>query len=192
MTHHKIVAQAFDYFYSKVYRGKHFRLDLTNQRHLTQIDNFAKMIARHFQLPEIGINSLLTYLSFAFSYWHDKKTKRDISLGWIIGKKTFTRWIERKDGSDFYTEKFLREYGVDISLIHQQLAESQVTQDIDAAEEIEKERFEGSARLYHCIQTTTLYHHKSEICLLCCNKVSCKKFLKRVSFSTYRNRGYVK
>lgn len=192
MDYYKVVSRAFDYFYNKVHK-KHFKLDLSVNKHQTKIDNFVKLIAQQFGLHGVGLNLILEYFSFAFAYWSEKNTKRPISLNWIIGKKTFNRWLDRKQGTDYYTEKFLYNNEIDIALLHQQLVEDNCDLDsneLSADEEIEKARFNGEAKLYNCLRNTTLYNHKSQHCILCVNKSTCKNMLKSLSPRVYRQRGY--
>ena len=190
MNYYKAVSRLFDYFYNKVYKSN-FKLNLDQVGQRKMVDNFVKVLATQFNIQSVGINTLLEFFSFSFAYWSTKTTKRRISLGWIIGKKTFNRWIERKDGVDYYTDKFLLEYGVDLTLLRQELFEQETNDHgLDPAEELEKFRFEGEMKLYNCLQHTTLYHHRSLHCLHCCNRITCKRLLRNTLPQLYRRRGY--
>lgn len=199
MNYHSTVSELFNYFYYKIYKNANFKLDLAVNKQHTQVDNFIKLLAKHHPLPSVGVNFLIDYFCFAFHYWSDKDTKRKISLGWIIGKKTFKRWLERSDNYQYWYFKFLHEYDINLDQLRLQLANSEAIHSfeneaekngLDPAEELEKVRFTGEARLYNCLQHTTLYHHKSGTCLSCPNKRECKSLL-RVKFPiTYAKRDY--
>lgn len=195
MNHRKAVVKLYNYFYSKIYKTP-FSLDLSQAKQEKMVDNFIKLLANQLGLHSIGINTFIDIFSFSFAYWNTKATKRRISLNWIIGKKTVTRWLEKKDGQNFYTDKFLLEYGIDLSLLKQQLYELEnkelTSQGLDPAEELEKLRFEGEAKLYNCLQHTTLYHHRSLNCLGCSNRSVCKGLLRTTAPQVYKRRGYSK
>lgn len=194
MDYRKTVVRLYEYFYQKKYK-RSYKIDLDQAGQRKLIDNFIKLLASQVGLNSIGYNIICDQISYAFGYWNSKKTKRDISLNWIIGKKTVNRWLERKEGTDYYTEQFLFENSIDLSSLKQQLAEqdSQEEQPIlNPAEELEKTRFKGAAQLYHCSQFTTLYHHKSLNCLKCSNRSACKKLLKDTNPRLFSKRGYIR
>lgn len=194
MNYHNAVVRLYEHFYNKKYKS-HFKVDLDKAGQRKLVDNFIKLLAQQFGIHSVGYNMICDAISYSFSYWSSKNTKRTISLNWIIGKKTITRWLERKEGTDYYTEQFLFENSIDLSSLKQQLAEQDVQEDkpiLDPSEELEKARFTGQAQLYHCSQFTTLYHHKSIICLKCGNRAACKKLLKDTKPRLFSKRGYVK
>ena len=190
MDYHKLVQKLFDYFYYKVHK-KHFKLDLDLNNHRKLINNFVKLLAQHYQLPSIDVNFLILYFSFTWEYYSNKHLKRNVSLNWIIGKKTFKRWLDRKDSATYYNNKFLKEYEINLNQLKQDLHEDQSEAiGLDPAEELEKKRFTGDAILFNCLLVTTLYNHKSLICLQCEHKKMCKSLLKSTYPRIYKNRGY--
>ena len=196
MNYHKAVVKLFNHYYNKIYRGANYQLDLeTNNQHKV-VDSFVKLMSQQFGLQSVGINTLLSFFNYSFHYWSTKKTVRRISLNWIIGKKTFKRFLEKKEGENYYIDKWLLENDVDVDSLKQQLHELEnkelTSQGLDPAEELEKLRFEGEAKLYNCLQHTTLYHHRSVNCLTCMNRVACKRLLKNISPQLYKRRGYIK
>lgn len=195
MDYHKAVVKLYDHYYNKIYKGANHRLDLSINNQAKVVDSFVKLLSTQIGLPSVGLNTLLDFFQFSFYFWSTKRTKRRISLNWIIGKKTFKRWVEKKDGQDYYTDKWLLENNIDLNLLRQQLYEQEhqdlTTQGLDAAEELEKLRFGGEARLYHCLHNTTLYHHRSLHCLGCSNRRVCKGLLRTTSPQVYKRRGYI-
>lgn len=191
-AYYKAVAKLFDYFYNKLYRQASYKLDINQGYQKKMIDSFIILIGTQFQLPGVGVNYLIEYFCFSFHYWFNKSTSRKITLGWIIGQKTFKRWLDRSEGVDYYTAKFLKEHSIDIALVKQQLFELEDKRgQLDPSEELEKLRFDGEARLYHCFQHTTLYNHKSLNCIRCLQKTACKKLLKTTAPLIYKERGYL-
>jgi hypothetical protein len=191
MDYHDTVSKIFDYFNYKRYKNANYKLDLSRNKQHKQVDNFIQLFSKHYPLPSIGINLLVDYFSFAFEYWSNKETKRNVSLGWIIGKKTFQRWLEHSDHSAYFNRKFFLEYDINIDQLKQDLFASEtVLPDLDHVEELEKQRHDGVARFYHCVQYTTLYNHRSGICLLCSQRTDCKILLKTKYPITYKKRGY--
>lgn len=191
MSHEKMVVKLFDYFYNKIYKTN-FRLDLSIANQQKQLDSFIKMLSVYYpSLDGIGINHLISYMSFAFFSYSDKNLKRKISLNWIIGKKTFAKWFDQAEGHKYYVDQWLKENNILIDQLRQDLVEEQLMeQKLDPAEEIEKIRFAGDARLYNCIQNTTLYNHRSINCIGCEEKFTCKILLNSKYPKLFKSRGY--
>ncbi len=186
----KTVCKLFDHFYQKIYKNN-YKLDLSINNQLKQVNNFVDLLIQQFGLNAVGTNLILDYICFSFHYWHSKNTKRNISLNWIIGKKTFKRWVDRKSGNNYYTQQWLNEMGINLDYLRQEIFEQELQhKGLDPAEEIEKLRFHGDARLAHCIQFTTMYHHKSINCLGCESKSTCKKLLSINRPQLFKARGY--
>lgn len=191
MDYHKTVSIIFDYFNYKLFRNANKKLNLTD-RNRKMIDNFINRLSKHYPAASIGTNFLLDYFSFTFDYWSDKEgLKRDLTLEWIIGKKAILRFLEKRDSYQYFYNKFLLEYDINLDQLRLKITEEeQIDAGLDPAEELEKRRFSGEARLYNCLQHTTLYNIKSGTCLACPDKYTCKNLL-RVKFPrTYEKRGY--
>lgn len=186
-----LVEQIYNLFYRKFYKKPHWKLDGKLNKNSLQIQNFVDLLARHYNLESISVNFLINYLAWSFNRRYGQITKRDISLNWIIGKKTFQKFLEKKDEEAYYTEQFVNEIGVDVEQLKFELHEKGVeAQGLDPAEELDKERFSGDVRLANCLQWTTLFNHRSQICMTCENKLSCKRLLKSTFPRIYKKRGY--
>lgn len=192
MNFEQVCVKLFDYIYQKVYRGTHFKLDLSISNQKKILENFNKLVCNHLNMPEgyIPINYLIDYYCYSFSIFANKDLKRKISMNWIIGKKTFKKWKEKKEEQMYYVDKFITEYNINIDDLRSSLHEGKEPDNVDQTEEIEKLRFHGEARLYNCIQNTTLYNHRSINCIGCENRTVCKKLLKTKFPKTYKKRGY--
>lgn len=189
MDLHKKVPVLFDYFYRKIYKTAGFKLDVSG-RNGKYVDSFVQLLSKQYRIESIGINFLVDYFAFAFEYWSNKKTKRHITLGWIIGKKTFQRWLVKSDNYKYFVNKFLQDYDVILSVLMTDLIDEELIRGLDPAEEKEKLRFTGAARLYNCWHYTTLYNHRSGTCMICPLKIDCKKLLKLKFPNSYKKRGY--
>lgn len=186
-----LIEKIYTEFYRKFYNRPSFKMSLELNRASRQIDNFIALLLRHYQLESISINLLTSYIAWSFSRRFGQITKRDISLGWILGPKTFKKWLDKKEEEIYYTDIFINEIGINLDQLKQELHEEEIIQqNLDVSEELEKSRFKGEAQLFHCFQFTTLYNHRSSICISCENKTTCKRLLKEKFPRTFKKRGY--
>lgn len=193
--HYSMVHFLYELFYKKFYTNKNYKFIPTEDA-LKKIEKFIILLDKQYKLETISLNFLISYFIFQFNYWSDLKIKsfnERISLSFIIGSKAFERWISRDQNFDWtlYTFKFTEKYGISISYIKDFFSEQEISQ-LNKAEEIEKKRFSNTERgLLNCIERTTLFNHKSQICLLCKDKCDCKKLLKDNYYQIFIQRGYV-
>lgn len=191
MDYYNMVCKSFDFFHRKLYKT-HYKLDLSVNNQKKQVENFIKLISNHYQLPSVGINFIVDYFFFSFAHWSNMKTKRPITLNWIIGKKMFERWLDKNGGQDYHAREFLKEYDIDLLQLKQDIAFQEIEdKGLNVAEEIEKQRLSGQARLFNCLHNTTLYHHKSKNCVMCICSRSCKELLHQSDPTLFSQRGYV-
>lgn len=192
---HKYIKVLFEHFYSKVHRHS-YNLGLDRYINQKLIHSFEQHLQQYVNEQTIGINLLIDYFAFAFGYYSDKKLQRNISLNWIIGKKMIKRFFERQEGWDYYTQKFLHEYQVNVDELKSRLQEQETKEEKDylkihKSEELEKARTpDTEARVYSCLNTTTLFNHRSTICVMCHQKVFCKQLLRKTNQNLYEKRGY--
>lgn len=190
MNLHLLTERLYNHFYSKFYQ-RQFKLDLKLNKNAQLIDNFIALLARHYQLESISLNFLINYLAWSFNRRFGQITKRDISLAWIIGKSTVKKYLERKEEEVYYSDQFLAKIGVNVDELRKEIVGiDELNERLNISEENEKKRFEGEARLFHCLQFTTLYNHKSLVCLKCANKTHCKSLLKIHYPRIFKSRGY--
>lgn len=188
MDYHKVITRLFEYFYYKVF-NKHYKLDLDINNQKKLVDNFLKLLGQQYGLPSIGVDWLITYFVFSFNYWRDKNIKRPLTLNWIIGKKMFKKFVDKDEHSDYFCGRFTMECDIDTNALRQELNEDESEYN-NHSEELEKRRFTGEGRLHNCIINTTLYNHRSKICIMCTQKVDCKQILKKINLQLYKKRGY--
>lgn len=190
MNYHKAIQKLYVFFYYKVYKQAGHRFQDT-EANKALIDNFIKMLGNYYGIHSIGINWLIEYFCFTFAVREGQDTKRNISLNWLIGKKMFDRWLKRPDESSWQYQKFLTEYSINPDQIKNELYEEEMVEmKLDPMEEREKGRLIGDGQLYNCSLHTTMYNHRSVICLTCDNKILCKKMLREKFPRLYKSRGY--
>ncbi len=195
MDKEKVVVKLFEHFYNKVYKDNFkIDLDLNNQRQL--VKNFVELLMKQYTYNTVGINFMIDVFAFGFSYYSDKLLKRKISLNWIIGKKLLKRFKERKDGTDYHTSNFLREYDINVDELRSSLIVQESEFDylsLNKVEEATKGRMpDTEGRLYNCMRDTTMFNHRSPICITCHSKVTCKRILSELSPMVFKRRGYEK
>jgi hypothetical protein len=188
----KQITILFDYFYNKVYKAN-FKLDLSKNNQMKMVDNFIALLAKQYGIDCINATFLIEYFLHSFSYFTQLDTKRNISLGWIIGKKMVKRFEEKNKHASFFSRNFANEYNINILQLQQQLFEEENEEiGLSTHEELEKQRFYGVAKLYNCLQNTTMYNHKSKICMVCDQRSDCKNLLLKKNPKLYTKRGYNK
>jgi len=191
MTQRKMIAHIFDYFYNRIYKTT-FKLDESVNNQGKLIDNFLKLLSVYYPGTEgLGSSFFIQYFSWCFAQRVSQITQRKISLNWIIGKKMFNNFVNRNTDGDYYVDNFLREYDIIIDDLKSELHEEElINNKLDPAEENEKLRFYGEARLFNCLINTTLYNHRSVNCISCEMKKECKTLLQKKFPKTYKKRGY--
>jgi len=188
----------FEYFISKVSGYQNFEAKL-HAREKVAVSNFAYFLMGRYGEGSIGPYLLYHYFVFQFEYWRTKKTREGegrAQIRWVVGEKAFNRWL-RKDSDYWYfcTEGLLKKH-VDIkySDVIGLLGKTEIGFDyveVKMYEEVEKQRYFNTTKGFmHDILNTTLYNHKSELCLGCKNKESCKELLKTNYRKIYDDRGY--
>jgi len=188
----RAIRKLYNFFYYKIYR-KNFDLDLSIGKQRQMVESFCKLLAQQFPHGDVGNEFLISYFCWAFFSWKDRITKRPISLGWIIGKKMFAKWKEKNEGIDYHMHKWLKENDIILDNLRADLHEDEVLiERLDQAEELEKLRFHGEARLYNCLMHTTLYNHRSINCIGCENRSVCKGLLAKQYPNIFKKRGYSK
>jgi hypothetical protein len=191
----KYIVKLFEHFYNRVYRTN-FKLDLSINNQAKMVQNFAKALSRYFVPDAIGVNFLIDYFASSFHYFATKNLKRKISLNWVVGPKFLKRYATRKDGVDYYTSEWLRENQINIDELRAILInddEDVVTNylKLDSFEELTKSRVaDTEARLFNCFESTTMYNHRSSVCLTCHQKTVCKRLLLKLNPVLYNKRGY--
>lgn len=189
----EIIKELYEYFYFKTLY-KPYTLDLLRERNSKFVTNFLINLDKFVSLETVGVNLLIDYFSYSFAYYSSLDTQRDISLNWIIGKKMIKRFFGEKTGGwDYHVDNFLREHQISKDEIRSKLVvqEEKSYLKVHPSEESEKSRVpDTEARIYNCLNYTTLFNHRSIICLTCHQKIFCRQILKKTNPDLYAKRGY--
>ena len=191
MNHKQAIIDLYELFYKEFTGNKSFRLDLNRNKQEVKIDNFIKNIGKYYNINSIGIDFLVRYFLFQFYYWKDKNTNRKIQIEWVIGKKALERFL--RNGFNEKFEFFIhKENDIDFSEIYHKFAVTKYQPDFN--EESERERmekkrfFNTEAGLVNCLENTSLYNPKSDICNQCNFVGDCKELLKQNYYKLYKAR----
>lgn len=192
--------------------NKRYTLIYTSKEQ-TLLENFLKILEDNYELNSLGGDFFLDYFLFHFCFWSDvkkgksNKTSRsgiwDTSipmLNWIVGKKGFERWKNKKDNWKFW----VRKNGITIpnDLLFAKNTLESLTKKINVKmandkvyvnfkpehfellndfEEQDKELFHNTEfGLVNCSQNTSLYNRKSSWCVKCRSAKKCKLMLREL------------
>lgn len=184
MTSEDII-KFYQYFYSKVYHYENFEYK-PDSKNLKLISNFIFKLNN----PSLGDNWLFDYFAFQFEYWSNIEYKKikTVVLSFIIGKKALERYNNRPENWKYFTDIFIGRFGLNIKDICGDSFHKKDFYEISVSEELDKKRFIGEDRLYHCLSHTTLYNIRSRECVLCPFSKQCIEILKKKYPSIYKIR----
>jgi len=179
-----IVGELYHYFDCKFY-NKEFKIVELKNAHI--ITDFLINVHKDFNLQSINHQFIFKYLMFQYDFWNDQEITgfgNHTRLGTIFSKKGYLRFQKalKNDKFSWYNaEKTLQDkYGINRSfLIRYRAKQKRDLTILSVDEESEKKIFEdGDVQLVHCIDSTTLFNHVSEVCMACPARVKCKRLLK--------------
>jgi hypothetical protein len=176
----------YESFYQKKYGNVKYKFT-PSEKASQEIEQFLSVLEKRHKLITLGNSYLSRYFTFQFKRLEGQVFKRfsskdksgKIQIYDVIGKKAISYWESRDTEFDFIIErKISRLYTIDNSQYNK-------------AEDIEKKRFYNTDKgLVNCIEKTSLFNHRSSICILCTHKIDCKILLKENHKHIYIARGY--
>ena len=189
----RLIVNLFKYYYSSVFNKKNYRFAITDSKE-KMIEGFVAKIKEITNAPTLQEDYLRQYFEFQFNHWYkydSKSSVKAVQIEWIVGKKAIARW-EKADKKiiGFVVQKNLK---TDVKLRSRLKKENwdSLLLDLNKVEESEKERFFGTVKgFYNCLINTTLYNHKSPLCMQCPFAEKCKAELKIQYPKIYKKRGY--
>ena len=104
--HESITYYLYQVFYRKLYGNEKY-LFIPSVKQQKLIENFIITIDKKYHLESVGLNFLISYFIFQFSYNSKLKVvekahwSNRIQLSWIIGDKAFKRWLDRDTKFDW-------------------------------------------------------------------------------------------
>lgn len=170
------VIKTYEYFYKKIYSTEKYKYK-PSEKAIKTIHNFLKLLDKKYNLQSIGTNFLYNYFLFQFDYWSKLEIEAfygTMQIDYIIGKKAFTRFIQRNQDFDYMFAQYpiISQYQIrynDIAIYKKQIKTNETLK-----------------WLYHnldrgldtCIKYTTLYDPQHTSCITCNFKADCKKILR--------------
>lgn len=194
----RLVVDTFCYYYKSVTKNDSYRFKMTDNKKvmiLNFIDDFKEQSGSTF----VQEDYLRQFMEWQFNYWYRRDAKygqgTSIQLEWIIGKKAQKRWEERtekqKEASSYIVRKGLKK---DVKLKRTKKYNegwAATMTEVKQREEVDKEAYFNTAKGYvNCLINTTLYNHKSKLCLKCKFSSKCKRELAEQYPNVYKIRGY--
>jgi hypothetical protein len=166
------------------------------------MDNFIVLLDKKIGINRIGSDFIGDYVQNQLSYWLNLDTKLGVGvipISWVFGKKAFDRWFEKSYKQNQYTSKLnlknVNNQGIkgqNKQVLQKSLKSlKQIYTNILETEEAMKQiTLNQEHGLLNCVQTTTLYNHKSQNCLMCNYTEKCKEILKENFPLINKTRGY--
>jgi hypothetical protein len=188
----RIVVDLFKLYYKQITGNGNFKLYMSDARAKT-IYNFISDFKSITKSKILQKEFLEKFFDYQFNYWYKKDAKygqgTSIQLEWIIGKKAIKRWVEQdKKHLDWIIRKNLKK---DHKIIKQKENKDYLVTELNYADEKEKKRAHNSIKgFWNCLINTTMYNHKSELCMVCKKSMECKQLLKKKYPQIYKKRGY--
>lgn len=184
-----ILKECFIYYSNKI-KNPISKFDYTE---VTSLKNFSKYLIDNKEYF-LNINWIFEYFNYQFCYWNyikeekEKKTKEvyKIKLHWILGQKALYRYNHKnRSSSYFYHTIFFPKFNIRREDLIEFLLEKKIISKIKKKsklnikeESIKKIKYNTIEGFSLCINFTTLFTFKSDLCNNCKFKLNCKKILK--------------
>lgn len=193
MKKRQIAFRLYCQFVEKIYKKTDCINDIDSA--MSTITDFLLQVHRDIGLQGVGSNFLYDYLVYQFDYWIDKNVTfgDKTSINRIYSVESWKRYLSRFENFSWYNARCrMSAYNISTAILDQFIIHIPIDNcAINQAEEREKQRFHQQEKgLAHCIDSTTLYNHKSVLCMRCPFKNTCKSLLKETYFAIYMDRGY--
>lgn len=188
MDNYNRLIKFYTYFFQRIYSYRDFEYD-PNQRDIKILQKFAKRLDENVSL---GDQWLFEYFAFQFKYWAEKKYKRfnAVVISYIIGEKAIERFESNKNEHlSYFISEFIRKYQLNIDDLTQNKYYKRDLLNISKNEENEKLRIGDSyERILNCVENTTLFNIRSQVCVFCSKSKICKEIQQKKYPEVYRLR----
>lgn len=143
----------------------------------------------------IGEEFVRKFAQYGIQSWFNDGTdvdySRSVRFNWIFGKSAIERWNKFDIATNVHITRIGLKTNNNINTIKRKTSIPELVLSIRPVEEEFKEKYHNQNRGFvWCIANTTLYHHKSSLCVQCIYKTECKKLLKQEYPKIYLKRGY--
>lgn len=188
MIEEKHIFKCYNFFYFYFYKTKE---DYTEKNQIL-CKNFLVLLENRFQsIQRLGIDFLWFYFVFQFEYWKNlniKSYNKKIKLQFIVGKKAFTRYLERDSNYDWQIIQDSRTY--DRVFFNKTLSLYKIEKsNYDPDELYKSKKFNTEKGFIECMSITTLYNKSSNYCISCNFQDSCRKIQRKLYPKIYLERG---
>lgn len=145
----------------------------------------------------IGEDFVRKFIQYGVQSWFNPDTNKDgqynysVRFSWMVSQKAIQRWDKFGNEINVKITRGCLKQNFDIDTVQHKTKCKGIVLKLRPVEEKFKKEFFGTKRgLAWCIANTTLYHHRSPLCVQCKFKVECKKILKQNYYKVYKVRGY--
>jgi hypothetical protein len=196
MKDREILILLYEKFLKRFYEDNqlHIKASRDNQNVLT---TFLLQVHKELNLNSIGVAYWYQYLIYQYDYWSTKNVAfgERITLKRVFAIKSWERFQQISDEFSWYNaELTLSKYNINRSIIlEMKVRDRKNHTKLNDYEEEEKSRFLNKPiGFVNCIETTTLFNHRSTSCALCKVNQTCKNLLRENYIGVYIDRGYVR
>lgn len=177
------IENVFQYFYCKKYGNKIIPSRTKTTKKVCE--SFLELLDKEYKLPCVGKTFIWEYFLFQFNYWDElsvNKYSDKISIAYIVGKKAFTRYLDRNKDYDWQIDTYpiVDKYSLsksDLDIFFDKIN----FETIDSTKNLRKLFHNTDRGFATCIEFTTLYQPANSLCITCIFKTDCKE-LKRVNY----------
>lgn len=191
-----VIYELYNYFDCRFYQ---LQPSLSSKSNDT-ITTFLIELHKLGKLHSLNYEFIFKYLVYQYDYWNDKRIEgfgNHTRIVNIFGPKAYSRYVRILDNptySWYNAEKTLKDtYGIDRAFL-KNFYPKEVGKELKVHEDEENEKTifdqNGPVQLLHCLDSTTLYKHTSDICSNCSMKDECLVMLKSTYYRIYKKRGY--
>ena len=143
----------------------------------------------------IGEEFLRKYIEYGIQSWFNSGSERDYSravrFSWIVGSAAIKRWNALNAETRTFVVRSSLKTEHKINTLKHRSQLSELLTKVRPSEEKFKAEFQNTNRgLLWCVSDTTLYFHRSSLCVTCLFKEQCKDILKKEYPKIYKARGY--
>lgn len=153
--------QLYSLISNKVYK-KTYNLE-TNKTYLKFLDKFVSMY------PVYSEDLIWDYLAFQFEYYENQENRviQVVQPAWIFGDKALDRWRNRRDSWKYFTNKFIKKWGLKTPTI---IEKRNITIYLDNLRQLYYNTDQG---FLLCLKES-LFSEVNETCIKCDNYNRCK------------------
>jgi hypothetical protein len=186
----------YEYFIKSLYKDgyEYFQLKVT-EPHKRSLVNFLVEVHKDLGLHAVDDNYLFNYIAFTFEYILIKRPNlqsRRIPFNQIFSPSAYKRWQERSKGRQYYVSRALQEKGISrLDVIPANIPLISIEELSESEEAIKRRVVNTAGALAICLESTTLFNHKSKYCQICVKKDVCKKLLSQINAGAAFDRGYL-